>query len=312
MKKVATFFLVSMLMFSSFMYAEDVSSEVVYNQGDVSLEAGVDYLTKFFFRGILQEDDDYIIQPYATIYFHIVSGCDVEVSLFSGVFASIHGEDVTQGLDDPESVNVLLFYGGVQFDLYDLLTVKTAFNIYTSPNGGAGNANGLNLRGEDIYEISVHAQINDQAITGNKNFGINPYVFFAYELHDSNPNVNNQSDEAAFILTGINPTISFEISNDASMSISLPVTVGFGANNSAYVDENGLADTYGYTSVGLYASIPLFFIPKRLGIWSIRAGADAFFLGGAAKDQNREGDNADNNGGEEFDIAAKFGLHITY
>ena len=35
------------------------------NTGRVSLSAGIDWTTDYYFRGILQEDDDYIFQPMA-------------------------------------------------------------------------------------------------------------------------------------------------------------------------------------------------------------------------------------------------------
>ncbi|WP_372368493.1 hypothetical protein [Candidatus Uabimicrobium sp. HlEnr_7] len=312
MKKVATFSLVLILMLSTFICAEEVSSEIVYNQGDISVDAGVDYVTKYFFRGILVEDDGYIIQPYAQINFHVVSGCDVEVTLFGGVWASIHGEDITnQVANDPEGLNELRLIGGMALDLYDLLTVTTRYTVYTFPNDSDAGIN--QDRVDDRHEISVEVRINDGAILGG-NFSINPWMLFAYELQDGNPNADNEGDESAFILTGIEPTIAIEIAEGSNLLLSLPVTVGFGANNNAYVDDENDGETFGYVSVGAKAVVPLTFIPKRFGDWNVSAGVDVYFLGNAAEDKNLEGDN-NNNGegeGEEFDIVGTFGLNINY
>jgi hypothetical protein len=289
MKKVATLSLVFILMLSTFIMAEEeVSSEIVYNQGDISLDAGADYLTKYFFRGILVEDDGYIVQPYAQINFHVVSGCDVEVTLFTGVWASLHGEDVTnQVADDPEVLNEFRFHSGVQFNLYDLLTISTRYTIYTFPNQSDAGINQDRL--EDRHEVSVEVRINDGAILGG-NFSINPWMLYAYELHDANPNAANEGDESAFFLFGIEPTIAIEIAQGSNLLISFPVTVGLGGNNNAYVDDQNDGNIYGFTSVGVKASMPLTFIPKRFGDWRLTAGLDAYFLGESAEDKNLEGD----------------------
>lgn len=288
MKNIATLFLIFALILSGFVCAEeDVSSEIVYNQGDISVDAGVDYVTKYFFRGLLVEDDNYIVQPYATIYFHVVSGCDIEVSLFGGAWASLHGEDVRDApgnadIEDPEVVNEVDVYAGVEISFYDILTVQAKYTVFTFPNSSGA--------AEDIHEVSVIVSIDDTALTG-LSFGLNPWMEYAYEVHDSNPNNLNINDESAYFLIGVKPSVSINVTKDAVMTLSLPVTVGLAGNNNAYVDNNNNGHTYGFTSVGVEASLPLFFIPKRFGSWTFVAGLDAYFLGEAAEDANFEGDN---------------------
>ncbi|BBM83180.1 hypothetical protein [Candidatus Uabimicrobium amorphum] len=303
MKKVATFSLVFILMLSTFICAqEDVSSEIVYNRGDISVDAGIDYVTKYFFRGLLVEDDGYIIQPYAQINFHIVSGCDVEVTAFGGVWASLQGEDVTNQVgDDPEALNELRIIGGLEFDLYDLLIVTGRYTIYTFPNQSDTGINQDRL--EDRHEVSLEVRINDGPLLGLGNFSINPWGLLALELEDGNPNVDNEGDESFFALFGIEPTIAIEIDKGANLLISLPVTVAHALANDTYVDAGGDARSYGFTSVGIKANVPLVFIPKRFGQWRFVAGLDAYFLGEAAEDTNDD---------EEFDLVANFGIHMNY
>lgn len=303
MKKVATFSLVFILMLSTFICAqEDVSSEIVYNRGDISVDAGIDYVTKYFFRGLLVEDDGYIIQPYVQLNFHIVSGCDVEVTAFGGVWASLHGEDVTEQLaqNDPEALNELRLIGGLEFDLYDLLIVTGRYTIYTFPNQSDTGANDDRL--EDRHEVSLGIRINDGPLLGG-NFSINPFGLLALELYDGNPNVANEGDESFFALFGIEPTIAIALDKDANLLLSLPVTVGYGLANDTYVDNDNNASSYGFTSVGIKATVPLVFIPKRFGQWRFVAGLDAYFLGEAAEDTNDD---------EEFDLVANFGINMNY
>lgn len=288
------------------------TTDVIYNQGDISLDAGVDYVTKYFFRGLLVEDDGYIVQPHAQINFHVVSGCDVEFTLFTGMWASLHGDDVSENnAQDPEVVNEFRFMLGAELDLYDMLTVTTTYMIQAFPNG----VNTL-FGDEDIHEINVLVELHDGAIT-KSNFSINPFMMYSYQLHDSNPNANNFSDESAFFLFGVKPTIAVNLMPDVDLAISIPVTIGMGGNNNAYVDAQGDGHTYGFTSVGLQGALPLWFIPKRFGSWNFVAGVDVYFLGEAAEDNNPEGGNGNQGNvgegdGEEFDMVGRFGINLHY
>src|SRR5687768_16373201 len=63
------------------------------NEGRVSLDVGVDFTTDYYFRGIIQETEDSIIQPYAEIGLNLYKG---EGSLNSisgtlGIWNSFHG-----------------------------------------------------------------------------------------------------------------------------------------------------------------------------------------------------------------------------
>jgi hypothetical protein len=76
------------------------------NTGRVSLAAGVDWTTDYFFRGILQEDDDYIFQPYGEIAFKLLEGGPAygNLALTVGTWNSLHGGStgVSGNATDPD------------------------------------------------------------------------------------------------------------------------------------------------------------------------------------------------------------------
>ena len=41
------------------------------NTGRISISAGADYTTDYYFRGIVQETRDYIVQPYGDLTFKL-------------------------------------------------------------------------------------------------------------------------------------------------------------------------------------------------------------------------------------------------
>ena len=76
------------------------SASAAPNTGKISFSGGVDITTAYFFRGILQERDGFIIQPYGEVGFALYKGENDEgkgdwsgLSLFGGTWASLHSEE---------------------------------------------------------------------------------------------------------------------------------------------------------------------------------------------------------------------------
>lgn len=52
---------------TSLVGAEEAKGSAGPNTGKLSFSAGVDFTTQYFFRGILQENQDFIAQPFGEI-----------------------------------------------------------------------------------------------------------------------------------------------------------------------------------------------------------------------------------------------------
>src|ERR1700755_373592 len=68
------------------------------NKGRLSLSVGSDFTTAYFFRGILQERDGFILEPYGGLRFNPYNADENSTdpvksfSLFAGSWNSIHSE----------------------------------------------------------------------------------------------------------------------------------------------------------------------------------------------------------------------------
>ena len=96
----------------------------------------LDLTNAYFFRGILQERDGLIAQPWAELYVSLYSAEDGpirDVTLGAGVWTSIHSEK-TLAADSPESVYETDWYPLLSVGFAKGLNLTTTYYFYTSPN----------------------------------------------------------------------------------------------------------------------------------------------------------------------------------
>src|SRR5687768_14677751 len=60
------------------------------NAGKLSVSAGIDFTTAYFFRGYNQEDQGLIAQPYANIYAKLIANEDLTATAYVGTWNSLH------------------------------------------------------------------------------------------------------------------------------------------------------------------------------------------------------------------------------
>lgn len=111
------------------------------NEGKLSLDVGVDFTTDYYFRGIIQETDDSIIQSYAEVGLSLYEGPAGSglnsISGTLGIWNSFHGGD--SGADgapsDPKFWYESDLYAGIAVGFADLFELDFTYTLYTSPNG---------------------------------------------------------------------------------------------------------------------------------------------------------------------------------
>src|SRR5262245_27229744 len=90
------------------------------NKGRLSLSAGSDFTTAYFFRGILQERHGFIWQPYGELGFNLFTaeeGSSEPVktfSLFAGTWNSIQSEKTLASGSGPGNWYESDFYAGIK------------------------------------------------------------------------------------------------------------------------------------------------------------------------------------------------------
>lgn len=221
-------------------------------------DLGFDMTNAYFFHGIRQEDNGFIIQPYADLYFKVYKGSDflTALSVDLGIWNSFHSH---RGVSSTTSNWYEFdFSAGVTATLAEKWSLSTAFKSYTSPGDYFGTS----------YALSVKLGYDDKDLLGA--FSLQPYVLAEFELDGKS---GNGTDEGVYYEVGVTPN-----TNIGPVNFALPLRAGFGSND-YYAGNQG----FGYFSAGVTATYALTFIPECLGQWSVAANATYMKLGDATK-----------------------------
>jgi hypothetical protein len=263
------------------------------NTGRVSVSLGMDWTTHYFFRGILQEDQDYIFQPYGDLTFKLMEGegAFTNLGLTIGLWNSLHGGPTGTGgpNQDPRIWYEADFYTKLSATLFEDLTVAMIYTAYMSPNG----------RFSTVEELAFSFSYNDSKHLGA--FALNPSILIAFELDGQ---ADGGSDEGTYLQIGLAPSYTFNEKAAYPLTLSLPITLGLSLGD--YYERVGVGgddDTFGYLSIGLAAAVPLKFIPASYGTWTAKAALTFITLGDNLKAANN---------GDRSEFIGTLGIAMSY
>lgn len=254
------------------------AAEPAMNNSKLSLTVGVDFYTHYFFRGILQENQGFIAQPYAEVGFKLF---EADGPISSGTFKfgtwnSFHDNDTAAASTGMKSWYEADFYAGFSFGVMKDYTVDVIWTAYGSPNDGF----------DTIHDITLGFGYVGDNIVGK----LAPSAKFYFEF-DNQADAGNS--EGVLLELGIEP--AFELVKSDTMPITLSIPVKVGLSLSEYYESPTAGDTedstFGYASVGATLSLPLAFIPKDYGNWKFKAGVQYMILGSTTEEFNSGDDN---------------------
>jgi uncharacterized protein (TIGR02001 family) len=279
--------LIASLLIGPAVRADDVAAagETAVNNGKVSLSLGADITNEYFFRGIVQEDQGVLFQPWAEVGFALTE----KLSFSVGIWNSFHEVDSDNGGRANDGWYEADLYFGLSYALTEQLSVGVTYTAYTSPN---------NLF-STVEEVAVSLAYDDSALWGDMlPGGLQPSMLVAFETDGT---ADGLGEEGIYLELGIEP--SFDLAPDAGLSVSFPVTVGIGLDDYYEIDNfdaiggtgsagtpgftpDGIVDNddnWGYAQIGIIFSMPMKFIPAEFGEWEAHAGINFLFLGNNAK-----------------------------
>jgi hypothetical protein len=164
------------------------------NTGRLSINAGVDWTTAYFFRGIKQETEDLILQPHGELSFKLVDQADAltSLSLTPGIWDSIHTGPTSESpiASDPKVWYEFDGYVRLSAVLWEDLTTYALYTAYTSPSGAFGT----------VQEIAFGIGYNDAKLLGP--FALNPTFLVAFELDGQ---ADAGADKGVYAQIGIAP-----------------------------------------------------------------------------------------------------------
>ncbi len=247
------------------------------NTGKISFSAGSDITTAYFFRGILQERNGFIWQPYAEMNVNAYSAEDevlTGITPFVGLWNSVHSKATLATGSGPTNWYEADVYAGVKFTLLGKLELKPFYIAYMYPNGAFAT----------VQEFDFTATLNDSEWLGM--WALYPSVTYAKEIQ----NTALGTDTGDYMELNARP--SFVVYEDESYPVSLavPLQLGLGIDNYYEAPFSGDNDTFGFFRFGLVASVPLAFVPEEYGTWSVSAGASLYTFGKANEVYNDNDD----------------------
>jgi hypothetical protein len=236
------------------------------NRGKWSFTIGNDFTTAYFFRGILQERNGFIYEPYleTSLTLYEGEGPVTSVSAGMGLWFSVQTEKTFAADTGPSNFYELDIYPSLTVGWQGGLETSVTYLWYTSPNGAF----------ETIQEVDLGIAYDDSELLGP--FALGPTATFAFETGNS---VLGTTKGGYMELAGapsVELSLPIEEAEDYPVTTSFPLAVGLSLYD--YYADGVHNQTFGFFSFGLNAGIPLAFIPEDYGAWSVNAGITVFVL----------------------------------
>ena len=242
------------------------TAQAQVNAGKVSFTTGVDFSHAYFFRGITQERDGFITQPYADMNFNIYADDDGAglngVTFTVGTWNSLHTVD-------GQAAHVRAWYESDFFTGFTLAIdnweAGITYTTYLSPNQAFGTT----------QELSLGLSMDDTDLLGD--FAMSPHVLLAIELTGG---ADGGSSEGVYLEFGVEPGLDIF---EGVASVGFPITVGLSLSN--YYENGidsttplGFNDNFGFFDIGAAVSVPLN-IPEAYGSWEVSGAFHLLALG---------------------------------
>ena len=244
-----------------------------------TLTTGIDFPTAYMFRGIFQEDEGFITQPFVDLGIALYSGNgDLKaVSANVGNWDSIHSGPSGSELND-NAWYESDYYGSVTFNI-NKFKPGALYTAYTSPNNGFGT----------VHELAAVFAYDD---SGGK-FALSPKVVLAFELSGQ---ADAGDNKGTYLELGIRPGIKL---GKTPATLSIPVKLGLSLHDYYELPEG--SDTFGYFDTGFIAGVPLPI--KGKVAWEVHGGVDLLWFGNNLTLRNHD---------DGFKAVGSFGFSITY
>lgn len=277
------------------------------NSGAFTFSAGFDVSTHYFFRGVLQEDQGLIVQPWADISVEVYPGDDGDsvtgVGLSVGTWNSFHSEQTGAAGAGPDTIYETDYYIGAGATLFDDWEAGITYTALTSPNGAFATVEEIGITvgydDSDLWASTVEG-------TSFEGLALSPYVTVVFELSNSTAG----TDEGIYGEIGIEPSFAVYESEDYPLTLSVPVAIGMSLDGyyQNFSDQaNGAAaadgDFFGFVSAGGVLSMPLTFIPEKYGAWEGYVGVTVLFLGEDLETVNN---------GDSYEVIGTLGVGMKY
>jgi hypothetical protein len=241
----------------------------VAQESCITGDIGFDVVSELIQKGIVKQNQGFIMQPYVDLHFRIYKGAGALTSITAdiGMWNSLqdYHPKAARGNTVPDWFQ-MQFYSGLTFN-FDKLSLGSYYRLYENPE------NSLPAGVYPAFTLGFVANYDDSTKLGI--FALHPHLFVELELSGttgndviaSNPSFHGRGQ---YYEIGIAPQHKW-----GDFTLSLPVTAGFGSGG-FYLGGRG----FGFIAAGIDANYALSFIPACLGKWSLSSSFSYYRLGG--------------------------------
>lgn len=229
--------------------------------GLLNLEFSDKYLTP---RGVLAENKGVVFQPLLVLFFDLYKGDgwlnDITFTLSGWSTIHSHVQNFAKSSTVPNWFE-FDFGSSLNFKFLKTWEFDVNYGMWNYPSGLTSQQ----------HEIDLTLKYDDTPFWGPEaNYGIHPYVTYFKELKGKvTPEVNKTSVSYYFAL-GIDPYYKFKpypVTLDLNTYVLLPGDKFYGEPGNP-----------GLFSTTFKATVPLLFVPKQFGSWSVYAGVTYMHL----------------------------------
>jgi hypothetical protein len=249
---------------------------------------GIDFTSAYYFRGIIQENQGVIAQPYFEVGYGLYEGegSFKSLSLVLGQWNSLHDGATGSGGTGQSMWYESDFYAGLSAAV-DRWSLGATYTAYYSPNGRFGT----------VEELGLSVGFDDSGLISDS-FALKPSAVIAFELEGQ---ADAGTQRGIYAQLGIEPSFALGQVGELDVTLALPVTFGFSLGD--YYEVAGDDDALGFFDFGAVLSSPLPFLPARLGPWQASVGLHILSLGDSTETYNS---------GEATEIIGSFGLSTSF
>ena len=281
--------------FTRFLLASTLLSHLALAQAPggatkgVTGEFGLSFTTQYFLRGIQQENQGIIVQPWLELRYDVYEGTGdlKDVNLTFGQWNSLHEGPTGSGGPADSMWYESDFYIGFTGEVGDRLACGVTYTSYYHPNGARS----------DVEELAFSAGYDDKGVIEVFASGLQPSVVLAFEL-DGQMDEGTRGNTGVYAQLGIKPSFQF-----GQFTLDVPVTMGVSLNN--YYEDPGSSDDefLGFLDIGAVISTAIPDLPARMGPWQAEAAVHWMLLGDS---------NEDRNGGDAGELIFSCGIRTTF
>ena len=274
----------TVLLLSPVLVAQEPPSPASAAQPVVHGRFGIDFTSGYYFRGIQQENQGVIAQPWLDFGYGLYEADDDaslrKLDLTFGLWNSLH--------DGPTGGAGGIWYEsdfriGLDAKVGDRMSMGTSYTAFHSPNQAPTFSRGS----ETVEELGFSFGYDDRGqLFESLTSGLQPKFLLAIELDGQRDGGNHVG---VYAEVGVEPTFLIGQLGEADLTLHIPVTAGFSLSDYYERPNTGDDDFFGFLDLGAVVMAPLQFLPARMGPWEADAGLHFLLLG----DNNEARNNGD-------------------